>query len=316
MATVLLSDIISDVINLLGTDAQLSSSEVATLAIARYAVLHDANPWSKRRKNFALNMVASSSNAATDTLTVTLGSSTATSAGTPFTSANSHDKSIRIGGEVSYFTASFNTSSSLSLTDGNGNLVTWARTTATAATWTLFQTLYALPSDCDLVMSLASNYPLAELDGGREALDRIDPNRQSQASDPTSWVYAGINTSSVRLIEVWPVPSAGKTLRGQYMTEAPRITSTSTIQVHQSALTYAVAADAYNLLHSKTGDQSYKDMGLFYEKKYAETKNDLIPYEVARNSPPTSIGRQRRSWGRGTDRENSVDMDLLDSGHL
>ena len=58
MANILLSDIVTRVTNLLGTDAQLSSAEVASIAIARYEILHDANPWSKRRKEFTINLVA------------------------------------------------------------------------------------------------------------------------------------------------------------------------------------------------------------------------------------------------------------------
>ena len=107
------------------------------------------------------------------------------------------------------------------------------------------------------------------------------------------------------------MPSEALLLRGQYRTEAPQISSSSVLDVHPAVFTYAVAADAYNLLYSKTGDISYKEMGLFYEKKYAETKNDILPWEVSKQSPPTSLKRARKAFGRGTDFEVSHDLDAL-----
>jgi hypothetical protein len=310
MANILLSDIVTRVQNLLGTDAQLSDAEVRSMAIARYEHLHDANPWSKRRKEFTINTRAVSANAAAHTATLTLGSSSVVFAGAAM-SSNLDGLQIRFSGEPQYYVVSFNTTTTISLKDGNGTTITWPRATNAAASWTLFQTFYALPSDCDIVLDLAHDYPLSEFDGGREALDRYDPSRESTASDPTHWISAGINSSNARLIEIWPVPSQAMTLRGQYLIEAPQITATSTINIHPAVLTYAVAADCYNMLYSKTGDQSQQQLALFYEKKYAETKNDILPYEVAKQSPPTTIQRRRRRpFGKGTDWETDHDTNL------
>jgi len=256
MASITLSDVTTRVANLLGSDAQLSTAEIQSIAIARYEILHDANAWSKRRKEFALNLSGVSANGADATILATIDSATVTSSSTPFTSANSHNKQIKIGSNIQYYFASFVSTSSLSLVDGNGNTTTWPDTTSSANGWQLFQTVYTIPSDADLIMSLAYNYTLDEIDGGRVMLDRWDPNRQASTSEPTHWCYLGINSSNVRQIEVWPVPTAAMTLHGQYLMEAPQISSSSYLNIHPAVMTYATAADCYNMLHSKTGDQS------------------------------------------------------------
>jgi len=306
-----LGDVSSRVATLLGSDAQLSIAEVETIAVARYALMHDANAWSKRRKNFKLNLVAPVSNTASQTVTVTQGLSTITSAGTPFTSAMD-GRQIRIGAEQQYFYFNYVSTSSGTLEDGNGNAATWARATDTAAGWTIFQSVYALPSDADVIISLASNYPLREFDGGRAALDAYDPDRLSRSSDPTHWIYAGANSDCVRLIEVWPFPSIAKTLSGQYFVMAPSADADTVIAVHQSPLTYGVAADCFNMLFAKTGDPGYEKMGLFYEKKYTESLNDIVPWEISKNSPPRTIQKSRKTFGRGTDWEASHDLDIFD----
>lgn len=310
MASITLSSVTTRISNLLGSDAQLSTAEIQSIAIARYEHLYDGNPWSKRRKDFTLNLFATSANATADTVTTIQDNANVTSAGTPF-SSNLDGKYIKIDSELQYYAVSYNSTSSISLEDGNNNAATWAQASSSNLGWTIFQTVYSLPSDCDLVISLAYNYPLEELDGGREQLDRYDPDRISTASHPTHWCYAGVNSSSVRQIEVWPVPSEALTLRGQYMTESPQVAAATVLDVHPAVFTYAVAADCYNMLHSKTGDVSYKDLAMFYEKKYAETKNDIMPYEVSKNSPPTSLKRRHTAFGRGTDYETNRDLDLM-----
>ncbi|MBI2007653.1 hypothetical protein HYS85_00235, partial [Candidatus Saccharibacteria bacterium] len=284
MANITLSAIATRVANLLGSDAQLSTAEIQSIAIARYEHLHDANPWSKRRKPFTINLVGLSGNSGAGAVAVTRNSAFVSSNGTPFASTDD-GRWIRLGEEEQYFALSFNTTSTIILTDGKGQSANWPAATSSNVGYTVFQTLYDLPGDCDVVLTLAANYPLEEMDGGREFMDRLDPNRISSSSDPTHWVYSGATSQNIRQIEVWPVPSDARTLRGMYLTEAPVVSSTTVITIHPAVFTYAVASDCYNMLFSKTGDQSYQHLALFYEKKYAETKNDIMPWEVAKNSP-------------------------------
>jgi hypothetical protein len=310
----LLSDIVTRVQTLLGTDPQLSNAEIQTMAITRYEHLYNTNPWSRRKQEFLINLVGkvSSAGASVDGVTVTTGSATVTSVGTPFTAAMV-GRQMHIGVEPQYFYInSFNSSSSIVLGDGHGNAATWPRATAANVSWDVFQTIYGVPSDLDVMMSLGSNYPLREMDGGRDQLDRLDPQRSSSTSDPTHWMYAGEDTNGVRLLELWPVPTISKVLRGQYLNEAPTITPSTRIAISVAAFTYALAADCYNMLHSKTGDEAYKNLAVFYEQKTTQVLRDVIPYEVSRLSPPQSIHRRRSAFGRGTDWEVSHDLDLLE----
>src|SRR3990167_11349523 len=311
MANILLSDIVTRVQNLLGTDAQLSDAEIRSMAISRYEILHDAHPWSKRRKEFVINTVGQITSNSGVLVTATDGSATVSSAGSPFGSTY-NDMQIQIGSQRQYYFVSYNAATNISLEDGNGNAATWPAATVGANTWRLFQTRYNLPTDSDILISLGYDYPIPEFDGGRPALDNADPHRESVGADIRRWVYAGVS-GTTRQIEVWPVPTAARTLRGQYLTEAAQITATYTISnVHPAVLTYAIAADCYNMLWSKQGDPFLKELALFYEKKATEALNDILPHEVSRNNPPTSIYRQRRRFGKGTDWEVDHDLDNLD----
>lgn len=304
-----LSVVASRVLTLLGSDAQLSQAEVESIAVSRYQLIHDTVAWSKRRKSFRINLTAPTTSTASTTVTATLNSAAITAIGTPFTSTM-EGYQIRIAGDEQYYFFDYASTSTGTLTDGNGNNVVWPHTTNTTASWTIFQSLYALPTNADIVLSLGSDFPMREFDGGQEALDRMDPQRESTSTSPTHWMYAGVR-SCVPYIEVWPVPDEAKTLSGVCLVKAALPGLADNIEIHPSVLTYATAADCYNMLHAKTGDAGYATLGLFYEKKYAEASNDVIPWEVSKQSPPRSLHRRRSSFGRGTDWETSHDLDLI-----
>lgn len=309
-----LGDISARVLTLLGTDPQLTQAEVESMAIARYQLIHDTRPWANRRKEFRVNTVATISSSTSTTVTATLGSSTITSIGTPFTSTYDGYQ-IHLSGEAQYYFFTYVSTASGTLSDGNGNAVTWPHATNTATGWTLFKSLYTLPENCDTILSLGHDFPFREMDGGRESLDRLDPHRDTTSTVPTHWLYAGTK-NCLRQIEVWPVPSAARTLSGLCLMAAAAPTADTTIDVHPSILTYGVAADCYNMLFAKTGDTGYQHLGLFYEKKHTEAVNDVTPWEVTKHSPPRSLGRRKIGYGRGTDWETAHDLDLLERGSL
>ena len=304
----------ADVLNLLGTDPNISTAELNTIIQLRYESVYESWTWSRRLRDFTLTLVASTSSTSTTTVTATLASSTITSAGTPFTSGMA-GRQIQVGSEPHYFFVnSFTSTAALVLGDGEGSAVTWPRATDTAATWTVFQSIYTLPSDADSVISLSgANFEVDELDGGRSALDEIDPTRSTTAAHPTHWVYAGENSSSVREIEVWPVPTSAALLRGQYSRRAPTLAASTEIGMPRSVLVYAVMADACNMLFHKTGDTVWGDRAVFYERKYGDDEKRFRFMDLERLSPARSLGHHRRLGGfRGTDFEATHDMDALD----
>ena len=162
-------------------------------------------------------------------------------------------------------------------------------------------------------MSLAGNSPLEEFDGGRQRLNDTDPDRSTTNSEATHWIYAGVNSSNVKEIEVWPTPSTAILLRGQYLREAPTLVAATTIDVPVPILVYAAAADACHMLHAKQGTQEtmWENKALFFERKANEVAKDYRPVELELTSPPNQFGR----WAgglkslRGTDYETTHQLE-------
>ena len=298
MAT--LNDIVIRVQSLLGSDPSLSSTEVESMAQTRYEHIYETFLWSRKLRDFILQTVAQVSSDSTNTVTVTNSSSTVTSSSTPF-NASMVGRQIQLGSELQYyFINDVPLSGQLELGDGEGNAVTWTGDTANGVSWRIFKTIYLLPDGADAIYSLSGRQQIDELDGGRDALDHSDPYRHETNSDPRYWLYAGESSLSIKEIELWPVPTAARLLRGQYIRRAPTLSSLSTIDISVPYLTFAVTADCCGMLHAKTGDQSWATLQLFYERKSAEVGADVIPTELTRLSLPRTIARAPRSTGLGT----------------
>ena len=288
----LLSDVTTRITNLLGTDPSLSTAEIESMAQTRYEDVYNQWSWSKRQRDFVMTLNGQVESTTSDTVTVTNGSSTVTSAGTPFTSAMV-GRQIQIGDEPQYlFVRSFTSTSIIELGDGEGNTVTWPRATDSAATWRVFQTLYTLPTDLESVVSMTMQNSLREYNGGRLQLDIRDPDRSATADEPSYWMMAGVNSSTVYQVEIWPVPTTDRLLRGQYLREAPTLTSSSTIDIDVPFLIYQTAADCANMLYVKTGDDAYRQKALFLERKFKEIKARVLQADDARTSPLRNIEPQ------------------------
>lgn len=312
MAT--LATITSRVLNLLGSDASLSTAELESLVQTRYEDLYESWTWSKRFRDFGLSLIAQVSSDATTLVTATLGSATITSIGTPFTSAMT-GRQISIGTHRQYFFVNYVSTSSLTIQDGEGNDYLWPAETEVDTSWRIFKTIYALPATADGVISLVGDYPMEELDGGRERLDAMDPDRLTTNNHPTYWYYAGAHATTFdREVEVWPVPTEGRLLRGQYTRMAPTLSAASTIDLPVALLVYAGAADACHLLHSKQGtmETMWENKALFFERKSEEVRKRFEARDFERTSPATHLGRSsmdKQSQFAGSDWEVSHQLE-------
>lgn len=302
------SQVRADVDGLIGTDPHLSDSEINTLLQLRYEHVYEARLWSRSLREFTVRLVALDSSASGEAASVTQGSATVTFSGTPIASGDD-GKQIQIGDDPQYFHVGFGTTSQITLENGEGTSVAWVGDTDTDASWKMFRTIYALPSTIDTVISVAGDFPIDELDGGREALDQLDPDRSTTGDHPKYWVYAGEDDSGNREIEVWPVPTQARLLRGQGGRKAPTLVDGTEVGINRALLSYAVAADCLNMLHAKTGDESYKALALFYERKSIEVGKDIGPKDLEKLSPASSLGRRSGRSLRGTDYEVTHDMD-------
>lgn len=284
-------DVVERVRTLLGGTDHLGEDEILALAQNRYEEFYETWLWSRRQRDFVISLVAPVESDETTTLTVNNGSAAISALGTPFTSAMD-GRLIRIEDSEEYYTFGFLTTSTGTLQDGSGGDAPWIGENNADATWIISKVQYALPSDAAQIISLATDqYQIREMDGGRSRLDLLDPGRITTDSRPTHWVYASVNSDNVKMIEVWPVPTTVRLLRGQYLRDAPILDLTTTIDVPVPILVYATAADCFAARAAKTGDVGDGQMGIFYERKYGEVLLDYKPLERERTSPPRSIGR-------------------------
>jgi hypothetical protein len=290
------AEIRAQVDGLVGDDPQASDTEIDALIQLRYSHVYETWHWSRRTRDMVLSLVAQVSSGTTDTVTATLGSATVDSAGTPFTSAMD-GRQIELGDLEQYLYVAYVSTSQITLEDGEGNPVLWPLDTASALTWRIFQSVYSLGTTAEALLSLAGDIPIEELDGGRNALDQMDSNRDTTANQPRYWFYNGENTDSVRTIEVWPVPSQARLLRGKILRKAPTLSANTETGLNLAYMTYAVAADIYNMLFSKTSDIAYQQLALFYERKSNEVGNDIKPIDLERTSPPSTLRRWPRTLG-------------------
>jgi hypothetical protein len=309
-----LATITARILNLLGSEASLSTAEAESLVQTRYEDLYESWGWSKRLRDFGISLVAQVSSDSTNTVTATLDSATVTSIGTPFTSAMT-GRQITIGTHRQYFFVSFISSSSIKIQDGEGTDYNWPATTEAGASWRLFKTIYSLPATADGVVSLVGDYPMEELDGGRERLDAMDPDRITTNNHPTYWYYAGAHATTFdREIEVWPVPTEGRLLRGQFNRMAPTLSSGSIIDMPVAVLVYGGAADACHLLHAKQGtmETMWEQKALFFERKEEETRKKFERHDLDKLSLPTHLGRSsmdKMSQFAGSDYEVSHQLE-------
>jgi hypothetical protein len=288
-------EIQTDVLALLGTDPQASAAEVNVLIQLRYSHLYETWHWSRRSRDFVMATVAQVVSDDDDTVTATLGSAVINSAGTPFTSAMTGSY-IDIGDLRQHYVVVFVSSSQITLQDGEGAAVTWPLATASGLSWRIFKHRYVLPVTAEALLSLAGDCEIEEFDGGREAMDRMDPDRSTTGDHPKYWFYDG-EVSGVRAIELWPIPSTVRALRGKFLRVAPTLVDGTETGLNRALMVYAVAGDVYNMLFSKTGDPQYSQLALFYERKHDEVARDLKPIDLERTSPPTTLRRTRRGLG-------------------
>lgn len=285
------SDVRATIDSLLGSDASLSDAEINSILTLRYTALYEKRGWSKRRRAFTITLVAQVSSITSNEVTVTVGLGTVTSAGTPWAAADDA-KQIVIAGDVTPFFVNFVSSSSITLVDGDDDAVSWAAATDTSAAWRTFQTIYSLPSDCETVLTLTGDFDIEEMDGGIEALDAMDPDRSATGDHPRFWAYAGVDTAGSRQLEVWPVPSQNRLLRGTYLRTAPTLADGTTIDISVPLLAYGSAADCCGMLYAKTGDKSWQELQLFYERKHKEVDDDAGFSDHKHLNPPSSLGRR------------------------
>lgn len=291
-------DVRSAVMELVGNDAHMPGAEIDVLTQLRFDHIYETWHWTRRMRDIVIALAAQTVSSESNLVTVTRGSQVVTAAGAAFTSEMSGFQ-IDIGDLRQYLYLNYVSPTEISLTDPDGNIAEWPLASASGQSWRVFKTVYNLGSNVEALLSLAGDTPIEELDGGRDALDQKDPDRTVADSMPRCWLYGNPSATGAKTIEIWPVPTQDRMIRGKVLRKAPALSDSTPLGINRALLVYAVTSDALNALHAKTGDIAYKDLALFYERKYKEVDAEIKPIEIERSSPPVTLQRARgisRDW--------------------
>lgn len=183
----------------------------------RYAEVLGELPWSRLEVQSALQVPGVYS---TGTVSITNGSAAITLTAGTWTAAMS-GRAFRIKGDREYYQFTFGTGTTGTLDrpyDG---------TTAAAAGYSIFQTVYVLPSDCRLLADDAFG-SMARTSHGQ--LDQSDPWRELSGT-PTQWAsyMDDGNTPPNMQVELYPVPATATSILFTYFSDGGDLTDTSSL---------------------------------------------------------------------------------------
>jgi hypothetical protein len=179
----------------------------------RYEEILEELPWQRLEATIMLATVAPYS---TGTVSVTAASNAVTLTGGAF-DATMTGRAMRVAGRDEIYEFTFSTSTT-GLLDRP-----YEGPTAAAATYKIFQAVYAMPGNCRILPddALSSNlWPMQRLTRGQ--LNIAAPSRAATGS-PTCWMsYMDDSSTPPRMqIELYPVPDTAMSLQVTYTAEAP-----------------------------------------------------------------------------------------------
>jgi len=94
---------------------------------------------------------------------------------------------------------------SITLQDWTGAVV------AAGETYEIFKTVYAVSSSFGEVWDVAYKTKLPKK--SQSYFNRVDPSRTSTGADPVFWAFAGLSSTGVLQIEIYPIPTGVVPLR-------------------------------------------------------------------------------------------------------
>lgn len=258
---------------LLGTNVAISTAELNALINAEHEGILGDNPWAEKKAESTITTIAPYS-----TGTVSTTSTAVTGSGTTFTSAMV-GRYIRFGTDQTYYKiTAFGSVTGLTIETAvaSGDV-------SAGSTYSIFKNVYALPSDLDRILSMAYRDPLTEIT--RQDLDRLDPDRTVTATDPRYWCMRELDSSNVRQVELWPVPTGAVLVRFQY-TKTNTLSSDSDVPLYRSdVLVWKSAASGAYLLYAKTGDEAWINLGDRFLQNFERQLSSALLDDVGRNSP-------------------------------
>jgi hypothetical protein len=177
----------------------------------RYFEILNAHPWTRLHTVATITTVASYT---AGTLAITNGLTAVTLTDGTFPAGLSGGR-LRVGTDATWyvFTRTGATTGTLDRA--------YEADTVTAAAFTLWQPIYSLPTDTDIVESLSVPSTAIELDElSTEAIDETDAARQDVSSPLAYARYS--DAAGVQRIELWPGPTLAEGLSLRYRTAGTR----------------------------------------------------------------------------------------------
>lgn len=205
---------------------------------ARYFEVLNSWPWSRLHKTGTLAVVASY---ATGTVAITNGATAVVLTDGSFPASLDGGR-IRIGGRNERYTLTRTAATTGTLDRA------YEGDTVTDAAFRLWQPVYALPSDLDILDSISVPSVGRELDDeSAEALDERDAARW-QYGPPLLWTTYQDGSTGLARVELWPGPETAEGLPIRYRTAGSRfdVNSPSTAfpdWVDTDCIMYGVEAD-------------------------------------------------------------------------
>ena len=269
------STIRTRILALAANHAMVTSTNVDTLLDTDHEEILEAHSWTRRKAEGLITTVAPYS---TGTVSGSASSTTLTGASTVWTSSMAN-RFIRIGSGVFYL--------KISSVESNTSLTLEAALPAAVSastTYSIFQHVYALPSDFGRLTSITSDSRLVE--SSQEDLDRLDPYRNATSTYPERYSIRGLDTSSNYEIEFYPVPSSATIIRFDYLKTNSLASSDSSSPLYPSeVLIWKSAESAACFLFARTGDQAWTVLADRYHLRYQEALANAVETDLLRYSP-------------------------------
>jgi hypothetical protein len=270
------STIQTRVSNLVGANVAISSTEIQQIIQAEHDTILGDNSWADRKKQGTITTAAPYT-----TGTIAVSGTTVTGDSTVFTSAMV-GRWIRPGTEAEYYKiTAFGGVTSLTIETAISNTI------AAGTGYSIFQHIYALPSDAERITSIASLYPIVET--SRQDIDRWDPYRSTTEDHPTHYAYAELSSTNIRQIEFWPTPAAAALIRFQYL-KTNTLSDGADVPLYRSdVLVWKSAASCAFLLYAKTGDDNWMQLADRYTIQYDRSLTGARLDDIGKNSPAHKI---------------------------
>jgi hypothetical protein len=256
----------------------------------RYTAILDALSWRRQRVEGVLQLVAPYD---TGTLSVTAGGSSVTLTGGTFTSSMT-GRAIRVAGRNEYYEFTHSSGTTGTLDRG------YEGATASGLSYSIFQTVYALPSKCRVLESIRS-FDLGPLESqGRREFNETAGARQTFGTPLAYSRFMDTDGGSpAMMVELYPVPDAAIGLPFTYFTDDDEFGPTDTARslvpwARPAALTHGALADILGWLKDYQGSE-------FHEEKYTAALAQIVRTEI-QNEPVKRLRLPERFTRHRVDR--------------